>query len=339
MPRKREGYVRALLAAAVVFGLWGCSKPQPAETPPVSPQPKASTTAKRLRIAVVPKGTVHDFWLTVKAGADAAGEGANAEILWKGPSEETDVAGQIAMIEDFINQKVDAIVMAACDAKGLKPTVQKAMDAKIPVVTIDSGVEPDISLCFVATDNIAGAREAARTLCKLIGEKGKVGLIPFVPGAATSQMREAGFKDELKNHPNVKLVKTLYSQSDVSKGMTAAEDMLTSDPDIAGIFAANESGAMGAAQALKQKGVAGKVKLVAFDASQAEIDALKDGTIQALIVQDPYKMGSEGVRMAVRAINGETIPKRVDTGVTAVTKDNLNNPDIQQILNPLGNKK
>jgi len=339
-----QGWIWGAAFAVALLGLAGCSKPASRPVPPSTPaensSAKATTGEKRLQIAVVPKGTVHDFWLTVKAGAEAAGQELGVDIIWKGPSEETDVAGQIAMLEDFINKKMDAIVMAACDANGLVPTVDRAVDAHIPVITIDSGLNPekDRSLCFVATDNIAGAREAARTLCKLIGEKGKVGLIPFVPGAATSIMREQGFKEELKSHPNVRLVSTLYSQSDVKKGMDVTEDMLTAHPDIAGIFAANESGAMGCAQALKQRGVAGKVKLVAFDASQAEIDALKEGTIQALIVQNPFKMGYEGVQMAVKAIKGEKIDRRIDTGVTTVTKENLNDPDIQKVLNPLGNK-
>ena len=289
-----------------------------------------------VRIAVVPKGTTVDFWLSVKAGADKAGRELGVEIIWRGPAEETDVAGQIAMIEDFINSRVDAIVMAACDAKALVPTIEKAVRAGIPIVTIDSGVESDKPVTFIATDNIEGARLAARTLVKLVGGKGKVGLIPFVPGAATSIMREQGFKQEIKRYPGVRLTRVLYSQSDVAKGMAAAEAMLTAVPDLAGIFAANEPGAIGAAQVLEQRGLAGEVKLVAFDAAQTEVAALKSGTIQALVVQSPFKMGYEGVRAAVRALRGEKVPKRIDTGVTVVTRDNMNKPDIQRLLFPLG---
>lgn len=286
---------------------------------------------KPVRIAVVPKGTTVDFWLSVKAGAEKAGEEEGVEIIWRGPAEETDVAGQMAILENFISSRVNAIVMAACDSKAMLTIVEKARKADIPLITIDSGVE-DESVPFIATDNEKGAALAARTLVKLIGGKGKVGLIPFVPGAATSIMREEGFRKEIKKHPGVRLVRTIFSHSDVAKGMSAAEDMLTAVPDLKGIFAANEPGAIGAAQALEQRGVAGKVKLVAFDAADSEIEALKRGTIQALIVQNPFKMGYEGVRAAMKALRGEQVPKRVDTGVTVVTRENLGHPDVVRLL-------
>ncbi|MEO0070251.1 MAG: ABC transporter substrate-binding protein [candidate division WOR-3 bacterium] len=300
---------------------------------------QAGAVDKRFRIAVVPKGVAFDFWLAVKAGAEKAGKEEGAEIIWKGPAEETDVAGQKAMIENFITQRVDAIVMAACDAKALVPTVEAALKKKIPVITIDSGITPDKSLCFVATDNLKGARKAAEELAKLIGKKGKVGLIPFIRGAATSDWREEGFKEGIKKYDKIKLVSTLYSQSDVTKGMHVAMDMLTRHPDLKGIFACNEPGAIGAARALEARKLAGKIKLVAFDAAPTEIEALKRGTIQALIVQNPFRMGYEGVKIAVKAIKGKKIPRRVDTGVTVVTKANMNQPKIQKLLYPLGKPK
>jgi len=290
---------------------------------------KAATTS--ITIAVVPKAVAFDFWLSVKAGAEKAGKETGAAIIWRGPSDERDITGQIAMLENFINSRVDAMVMAACDSQALTPIVRKAREAKIPVITIDSGVD-DPSVPFVATDNIKGARIAAQTLVKLIGGKGEVGLIPFVAGAATSTMREKGFKDELKKYPKVKLASVLYSESDAAKGMAVTENMLTSIPDLAGIFAANEPGAIGAARAIEQRGLAGKVKLVAFDAAGSEIDALKRGTIQALIVQNPFKMGYEGVRAAVKAVHGEKVPRYTDTGVAVVTKENLNTPEIKSLL-------
>lgn len=235
------------------------------------------------------------------------------------------------MLEDFTNSQVDAIVMAACDSKALLPIVKKAKEAKIPLITIDSGVD-DKTVPFVATDNIKGAQIAAQTLVKLIGGKGKVGLIPFLRGAATSDMREKGFSDEIKGHPGVTIASKLYSESETAKGMAVTEDMLTSVPDLAGIFAANEPGAIGAASVVEQRGLAGKVKLVAFDAAESEIAAVRKGTIQALIVQNPYKMGYEGVQLAVKAIHGEKVPLRVDTGVTVVTKENLEAPEVKALL-------
>jgi ribose transport system substrate-binding protein len=225
--------------------------------------------------------------------------------------------------------------MAACDENGLTNVIKKAVDAKIPVITIDSGVKSDLPATLVATDNIAGAKAAAKELARLIGNEGEVGLMPFVPGAATSELREQGFKEGLEELPNLRLVATLYSQSDVAKGMNVTQDMMTANPNLKGLFAASEPGAIGAAQAIKAAGKAGQVKLVAFDGSDEEIEMLKNGTIQALVVQNPFQMGYKGVKAAIDAINGKPIEKRIDTGVTVVTMDNFGQPEIQKLLYPL----
>jgi len=290
------------------------------------------TDSKKIQILVSPKGLVHSFWVTVKAGAETAAKESNVEVIWKGPSQETDIAGQIAIIEDYINKNIDAIVIAACDAKALIPVLQKAVDKKIPVITIDSGIDSDLALSFIATDNIEAAKKGAQKLAELINNEGDVALIPFVPGAATSTMREQGFKEGISKFPGIKLVAVQYSQSEVATGMAVTEDILTSQPNLKGIFAANEAGAIGAAQALKSKNKVGKVKLVGFDAAENEINELKAGVIDALVVQDPYKMGYLGVIYAVDALNGKQLPKRVDTGVYIITRENLNSPEIQKLL-------
>ncbi len=319
-----------IIAFALVLQFVGCSK---------SPENRGMVKKKTLVIAVVPKGTTQSFWLAVKAGAEDAAKVEGARIIWKGPAKETDVASQKRIIENFINQRVDAIVMAACNEKALVPTVEQADKTGIPVITIDSGVKSNVPKSFIATDNIEGARQAARTLAKLIGEKGEVGLIPFVKGAATSNMREQGFKEEIAKYKGIKLVSVLYSNSDIMQGIRATEDMLTAHPKLAGIFAANEGGAVGAARALDMRGLGGKVKLVAFDAAQAEIDALMKGTIQALIVQNPYKMGYEGIKAAVAVIRGEKVPPRIDTGVSVVTMENFHDSEIQHLLYPTKGSK
>jgi ribose transport system substrate-binding protein len=326
-------------AIALLVALCGCQPkagpPGPSGLPPTGETPSPTGTGgEGHRIAVVPKGTTHTFWRTVQAGAKKAGGELNAEILWNGPAKETDRAGQIAIIEDFISAKVDALVMAACDAKALVPTVQQALKARIPVITIDSGIATDDALSFVATDNVKGAEQAGEKLAELIGEEGEVGLIPFIKGAATSDMREEGFRKAIARYPNITIASTLYSQSSASDGMKAAENMLTSNPDLKGIFAANEPGAIGAAQAIKQRKLVGKVKLVAFDAADAEIRALEEGVIQALVVQDPFEMGYEGVRLAVDAIQGKEVPKVFDTGVALVTLENMDDPEIHKLLYP-----
>ncbi len=290
------------------------------------------TDKSKPKILVSPKGLVHSFWVTVKAGADSAGKEFGAEVIWKGPTQEIDIAGQIAIIEDYINKGIDAIVLAACDAQGLIPVLEKAKNKGIPIITIDSGVDSDLPVSFIATNNILAAQKAAQKLAELIGEQGKVACIPFIPGAATSNWREQGFVEEIKNYPQIKLLPIRYSQSEVAIGMAVTEDILTGHPDIKGIFAANEAGTIGAIQALKTKNKIGQVKVVGFDAASNEVTALQAGEIDALIVQDPFKMGYEGVKAALMTMNGESVPKRIDTGVYVVTRENLNQPEIQRLI-------
>ncbi|MBI2424138.1 MAG: ABC transporter substrate-binding protein [Candidatus Hydrogenedentes bacterium] len=323
-----------MLAGLAAIALAGCGNAPPEKTESTATGETAAAP-ELLDIAVVPKGLAHQFWLTVKAGAEAAGAEFGAKIIWQGPSKETEVEKQINIIQDMINRNVDGLVMAACDENALIPMVEQALAKKIPVITIDSGVKSDKPLSFVATDNVAGAKAAADVLAGMIGSEGPVGLIPFVKGAATSNMREEGFEEGLKTYPNMTLVATLYCDSDVAKAMDAAQDMMTRNADLKGIFAANEAAAIGAAQAIKAAGKSGIVKLVAFDASKEEIDALQSGAIQALIVQNPFKMGYEGVKAAIDAIKGNPLEKRIDTGVTVVTMENFNEPEIQKLLFPI----
>ncbi len=320
--------LRLAAILAVLALLAGCSK----STGPA----RTGSRGTSMTIAVVPKSTSHDFWQTVRAGAEAAGKETGTQIIFRGPAKETDVAGQIAIMENLINQKVDAIVMAACNSKALIDPVRKATKAGIPVVTIDSGIDSDDAVSFVATDNILGARKGADALARLIGKKGNVGVIPIVSGAATSTMREEGFKQQIANYKDIKITSTLFSNCDEVRGMTVTEDMMTAHPDIVGIFNACGPGAVGCARALEQRKLAGKVKLVAFDALPAEVDAFKRGTIQAMIVQNPYKMGYEGVKAAIAAKKGEKVPKRIDTGVAVVTKKNFEDPEIQKLIYPKG---
>jgi len=321
----------------VTNGCGGSAGPAPA-APEQQPGGNAAAspvnTGKTLQVAVIPKGLTHQFWVSVHRGAEAAGREAGAEILWQGPAKETDIDKQITIIQDMLTRKVNAMVLAACDADALVGMVEQVAAAGIPVVMIDSGVNSEVPVATAATDNVAAARLAAKTLADLIGGQGDVGLIPFVAGAATSEAREKGFREGLRDFPGMRLVSVQYSQSDAAIGMNVTADMLAANSGLKGIFAANEAGAIGAAQALRAAGRAGDVKLVAFDASEEEVNALKEGVIQALIVQNPYKMGYEGVKAALAALRGEQVPKVIDTGVTVVTRDNLNTPEVQALLNP-----
>ncbi len=291
------------------------------------------------RIAVVPMTNSHAFFLTIKAGAEKAGKELGVQILWRGPNDETDVAGQIAIMENFIAQKVDAIVLAPCERKALVPVAQEAQKRGIPVIVVDSALEPNIADSFIATDNFKGGYKAGEKLAELIGKEGKVGIVQAIPGAASVQERERGFRAALNKFPKMSIASVLWGQSSVATAMQAAENMLTAHPDLKGIFAVNEISGVGTAQVLRARKLSGKVKLVAFDASDTEIKALQDGIIQALIVQNPFRMGYDGVHYAVLKLQGKPIPKRVDTGVTVVTRQNFRKPEIHRLLFPLRQRK
>lgn len=324
----------ALMLGLATLIAAGCQPRQPAKG---TTKPVLGVEEPKYTIGVVPKGTAHVFWESVRAGAEAAGDELGAKIIWNGPAVETDIAGQKRILEDLVTREVDAFVVAACDADALTATLRDAKEKGIPVVTIDSGIsDEELPVTYVATDNVAGAELAGEKLAELIGDEGEVGLMPFIKGAVSSDERQQGFEQEIARHPNISIAITLWSQSDPAKGRDAAEAMLTAHPDLDGIFAANEPGGVACARLLDERGLAGKVKLVAFDASEPEIEALRKGTIQALIVQNPFKMGYEGVSAAIKHLQGEAVEPRIDTGVTVVTQENVDDPTVQEILHPPG---
>ncbi|AZO93372.1 ABC transporter substrate-binding protein [Halocella sp. SP3-1] len=291
--------------------------------------------AEKPTILVSPKGTDSPYWLVVKAGAEAAAEEFGANIVWQGPQKETDIAKQVNVIENNVIKNVDAIVMAATDANALVPPLKKAQNKGIPVITIDSGVADDsVVMAHVSTDNEKAAMKAADILAILTGEEGEVGVIPFVAGAATSMARENGFKDGLEKYPGLEVVATQYSQADIATAMQVTENMLTANPNLKAIFAANLPGGVGAGRALKSRGLEDDVVLVSFDSGDTLIKQLKEGSVDALVVQRPYQMGYLGVQYAIKAINGEDIPEFVDTGSIVATRSNLNDPVVHKVLFP-----
>jgi ribose transport system substrate-binding protein len=331
---RRFGGVLAFAAIAAAVG--GCPKEQPSDTAGGGPAGGGGGAAgKQLTIAVMPKGTKHQFWQAVKAGADQACKEENCTVDWAGPANEGSINDQVNLVETKITGKVDGIVLAATDATALNKPLLDAKAKGIPVVTIDSGVtDKDASLAYIATDNVEGGRRAAEALAKAMGEKGKVGLLIFQKGSASSDDRQKGFEEGIKKYPGIQLVSTLEA-NDPQKATETTLNMLTAHPEITGIFAANEPNGVGSANALKQKGLAGKVKLVAYDSSTEEIKALQDGIIQATIVQDPFQMGYKGVKTVLNAIRKKPISEKfINSGMTVVTKDNLNTPDVQKLVNP-----
>jgi ribose transport system substrate-binding protein len=295
----------------------------------------SNRSAARTTIAVIPKGQAHVFWQAVRAGAQRAASEEHVEMIWTAPATETDLTGQANIIEDFVNRRVDAIVLAPSHRKALVPAATRAVSAGIPVVVIDSGMDFDQQVSFIATDNRHGGVLAARRLGELLKGHGKVAVLGIAAGSGSGLEREGGFQEAMRaEFPGVQIVGYQFTESDRTRGLTVAEDFLTRFPDLDGLFASNESSAVGAARAVTNRGLSGKVRIVGFDSSSDLIQSVRDGAIDALVVQQPFRMGYEGVRAAVAALKHQPVEKRIDTGTVLVTRENLDTPDVQRLLSP-----
>ncbi|MDP9478684.1 MAG: substrate-binding domain-containing protein [Actinomycetota bacterium] len=292
-----------------------------------------------IRLAVVPKAIGFDFWEQVRVGAECAAErakGGGVQVQWDGVTAETDVTGQADLLTNFVTQGVDGLVYAATDAKVLANVTQNALDQGKTVVNIDSGTDPQPpEVPVYATDNVAAAEQATKLLAKELGkEGGEIAFIPFQPGTATNDTRTEGFKNVLKQNPQLKLVAEQSSESDYNTTLQVTTDILTANPNLRGIYAANEPGVLGAAEAVRQAGREGDITIVGWDTAPDEIKAVQEGVVTALVAQNPFRMGYDGVNAAVSAIREGKTPKGGDTGATLVTKESLNDPEVQSVLKP-----
>lgn len=312
--------MRALLGLCLAMGvLGGCKE-----------------AATKPQIAVIPKGTTHEFWKSVHAGAEQAGKDLNVDIIWKGPLKEDDRAAQIQVVQQFVADRVSGIVVAPLDAEALVGPVQQAEAQKVPVVIIDSGLKAEAGkdfVSFVATDNYKGGQIGGEQLAKLLNNKGKVTLLRYAEGSASTEEREKGFLDAIGKHPDIQLAGDIrYGGATVDSAKTKALNAIDSIKQSDGIFCPNESTTQGMLLALDEAGLTGKVKFVGFDQTPRLIDALKKNELDGLVAQDPFKMGYEGVKALVGHLNGQQVEQRVDTGVHLITRENLNDPDIQKLL-------
>jgi len=308
-----------LLAIAICGGL-------------ISPACRRPGGGKRV-IAVIPKGVAHFFWQSVHAGAESAAKELSVDIAWNGPASETDYSGQINIVEDAINRRVDAIVLAPSHRDALVPIVERAQGQGIPVVIFDSGIGTDHYVSYVATDNRQGGVVAAERLGEKVAGKGRIAVLGMKAGSVSTDEREQGFQDTIKQQfPGMEIVAFQYGESDRAKSLDRATDILTAHPELNGMFASNEPSSVGAVQAIKHKGLVGKVTLVGFDSSPNLLDDLKAAAIDSLVLQNPFKMGYEGVKAAVAKLNGQEPARQVDTGVKLLTRDNLDTPEMQQLL-------
>jgi ribose transport system substrate-binding protein len=301
----------------------------------------SSPAASTLTIAVIPKGTSHVFWQSIHAGAVKAAREVGAEVIWRGPLREDDRDSQVSEVEGFVSRGVSGIVLAPLDDSALVGPVTSATRAGIPVVIIDSGLKGGDFVSFVATDNTKGGRLGGEHLAKVLGGKGKVVMLRYAEGSASTNEREDGFLAAMKGSPGIQVVSSnQYGGADVESAYKKSETLLSNykKPDgslsIDGIFTPNESTAFAMLRVLQDNGWAGKVRFVGFDASENLVKGLKDGQIDALVVQDPINMGYLGLKTVVAHIRGQAVEKRIDTGVRLATKENMDGADLKDVLHP-----
>jgi len=294
-----------------------------------------------LTIAVIPKGTSHVFWQSIHAGARKASKELAVDIVWRGPIREDDRDSQVSEVEGFISRGVSGIVLAPLDETALVGPVANAKRNRIPVVIIDSGLKSEDYVSFVATDNYKGGRLGGEQLVRLLDGKGKVVLLRYAEGSDSTNKREQGFLDAMQAGPGIEVVSSnQYGGADVEGAYKKGEALLSRyrTPEgklsIDGIFCPNESTTFAMLRVLQDGGWAGKVRFVGFDASDKLVSALREGHIDALVVQDPVRMGYLGVKTMVAHIKGEAVEKRVDTGVHVITRDVMDKPEVKELITP-----
>lgn len=300
------------------------------------PESSGKNKEDKLEIAVIPKGVTHEFWKSIHAGALKASLELGVEILWKGPQKEDDRAQQIIVVEDVLSKGVDGIVLAPLDDRALRMPVRDAVREKVPVVIIDSALQGSDFISFVATDNFKGGILAAKRMGELLNGSGKIFLIRYQEGSASTTKREKGFLDTIKNEfPGISfLVQNQFAGATTETAYQLAENLLSRFPAVQGIFCPNESSTFGALRALQEAGLAGRIIFVGFDSSPKLVQGLRAGEIHGLVLQDPVKMGYLGVKQMVLHLQGQKIEKRIDTGVYLATRDNMDDPKMKSLLVP-----
>ena len=294
-----------------------------------------------LTVAVIPKGTSHEFWQSIHAGAEKAAQEVGVRVAWRGPLREDDRDSQVAEVENAIARGVAGIALAPLDDTALVGPVSSAMKRKIPVVIFDSGLKGDDYVSFVATDNEVGGRLAGEHMAKLVGPTGRVVMIRYAEGHDSTTRREEGFLTAIRAHPGIRLVSVnQYGGADVEgfykKGEALLSSLKTADGKLPvdGLFTPNESSTFAMLRVLRDNGWLPQVKFIGFDASSNLVQGLREGHIRGLVVQDPVNMGYLSVKTLVAHIRGEQVQRRIDTGVRLVTPEMMDQPDVKALLEP-----
>jgi ribose transport system substrate-binding protein len=324
--------MRRILALALLAAATSCGG---------SAKTDAGSSGGGVTIAVIPKGTSHVFWQSIHAGAQKAATDLGVTIVWRGPLREDDRDAQVSEVEGFISRGISGICIAPLDETALVPPIQEAVRQKIPVVIFDSGLKSSDYVSFVATDNLKGGQLGGQRLAESIGKKGKVILLRYAEGHDSTGKREQGFLDAMKQYPGIDIVSSnQYGGADVEGAYKKAEALLSTykKPDgslgVDGIFTPNESVSFAMLRVLQDNGWAGKVKFVGFDASPNLVKGLRDGGLDAIVVQDPVHMGYTAVETMVKHLKGQAVEKWIDTGVQVATKDNMDTPKMKSLIEP-----
>lgn len=307
-----------------------CGKKTPGDGPPA---------AARLRIAVIPKGTTHEFWKTVHAGAVKASRELDVDIVWKGPLKEDDLKSQVDLVQSFMAQRVAGICLAPLNEKALVRSVEAAAGSGIPVVVFDSALASKAGVSFVATDNRAAGRLAAERMAELLGQRGKVVVLRYQEGSASTHEREQGFIEAIQRHPGIQIISdNQYGGATTESAFSASESLLLSKgaakEGVSGVFTPNESTTFGMLLALQKAKLVGKVRMIGFDVSEKLLAGVRAGEIDALVLQDPFNMGYLAVKAMVEHLRKKPVEPRTDTGATLLTRANLEDPKLRQLLNP-----
>jgi ribose transport system substrate-binding protein len=301
----------------------------------------ASAADKKYTIALIPGLTTDAFYITMHKGAEAAAKALGVNLVFQGAADFNPVT-QVPVLNAIIGRKPDAILIAPTDKVQLVESLKKAVDAGIPVLTVDTFIgdghyqtgsgDADFPLSYIASDNILGGEIAARALAKAIGDKGKVYVSNVNPGISTTDQREQGFKDEMKKHPNITVLETQFNADDANKAAAQFQSVYARNSDLTGVFGANLFSAMGAANGAKQGGVTGKVKVVAFDAPTSIVGEIKSGNVDIAIAQHPAEIGYFGVVAAYAHLTGQSIPTLIGTGFTVIDKTNVDDPNVKRFI-------
>jgi len=327
MSRKLSLIVAPLLVLALLLS--ACVAPAAAPAAPAADQPAAASKGE---IVFIPKSTSATFYLFLVKGAQDKAKELGYTVDYQGPATEADIAAQVDLVRNITKKKPAGILLAALDSQALIPPVEEAIKAGVPVAMVDSGIDGDAPVASIITDQYKGGFMAGEEMARLLDKKGLVANLGIQAGSVSAG-RSTGFAEAIAQYPDMKVLETQWTDADAAKSLNIATDLITGNPEIAGFFAAAAPIATGIAQAAKAKGIDKKVKIITFDPSPEILPLFEDGTINAIIAQDPYQMGYQGVAAIDAFINGTKIENsKIELAPVMITPENYKSPEVEALL-------